>query len=70
MKDNIIMNNHLLLAYILITSLLYHVYALCNASFPYSYAAGCYQQCPWNDTVVTYLQDGTTSCSTSILQII
>ena len=40
---------------------------VCNSSFPYDYASACFQQCPWNDTQVTYLLNGTTQCNTSIV---
>lgn len=42
---------------------------VCNSSFPYDYNSACFQQCPWNDTQVTYLLNGTTQCNTSIVSI-
>lgn len=42
---------------------------VCNSSFPYDYNSACFQQCPWNDTQVTYLLNGTTQCNTSIICI-
>jgi hypothetical protein len=37
----------------------------CNSTFPYDYSSNCYRQCPWNDTLVTYLSNTSTTCLTS-----
>jgi len=40
----------------------------CNASNPYQYGTGpnnCYAQCPWNNTLITYLNTGSGICVTS-----
>lgn len=46
----------------LITIFKYASAVTCNSSFPYSYSGACFQQCPWNNTVVTYLQNSGTAC--------
>ena len=45
------------------------VSAACSAPTPYSYGAGCFAQCPWNNTLVTYLVTATSTCLTSIVKI-
>ena len=53
-------NKFLILATILITA-----YSACNATYPYSYSGNCYQECPWNNTLITYLDNSTKTCVTS-----
>ena len=37
----------------------------CNATHPYSYGGQCYPECPWNSTLVTYLDTSSNNCLTS-----
>ena len=61
------------LSFNLLTLLAYMVMqshsAACSAPTPYSYNSNCYPQCPWNSTLVTYL-DGTIckTCTHSSMQ--
>ena len=38
----------------------------CTAPTPYSYNSICYQECPWNNTLITYKTQGGTACLLSI----
>jgi hypothetical protein len=51
-----------LLAYMILQT-----HSACSNPTPYSYNSACFRECPWNTTVVTYL-DGTT-CKTCTLSI-
>ena len=45
------------------------VAAACSAPTPYAYGAGCFSQCPWNNTLVTYLHVPTSTCLTSTVSL-
>ena len=57
----------LFLAIALLLSVTRSVTAPCAAPYPYLYNGECFEQCPWNNTLVTYLSPTNNSCITSTL---
>lgn len=43
---------------------------VCNATHPFLYGNECFEECPWNSTIVTYLNNSTKICGQSIIVFI
>jgi len=56
--------------FILITLLIVSTHSIvCNSTVPYQYNNACYPACPWNNTLITYLDNSTNQCVLSNLLV-